>query len=615
MQLIGFDATKIYQLVEFNAFQEAARLKSAEKLRGASEQMLKLAISACDSVVDSFLEANKIAADHKMTFMERAALRKECRNLASFLRVSDFVMNTAVVDLAVFSVEQFNTKLQIPENEDDTKDNIQPMFYINVNFEVENQSLIVAPMLEDFVFAIEDTIKESMAVIDTPERLLDHEALASFTSVCGDDENITAKSEEELNIASTLNDSTNFNSITNDLFTSVEAWYSKVDDYLEVFEPFQSVLTKSENDLANFQEKYKDASAEELTEAIEEFEKNVDLFSTIPELASVGIFKIDSKALKEKFTPCPRKCIESLKSLLPVIIHDHGTKLIEQLNFFNPKAMSTPSSPQEFVSKVQHMDTVVQTLPALKSKYVKVNGLYDLMDSRKWSVSDALKDNVVLIKEGISTLEGSSAAFEDQVDADTVKFVNDIAKEIPELNSEVTELSKTLDDPRIKSTKSPVPEVIEYLKQQEVEIVRVSSRATDLNEYQQALKQSKFEFEEINEVLEDLNIKLGLWVGLHEWDQMTEKYADSLLSSINTTELSKKIAQYHKTAYLADKHLGSNEVTTLFSEKINKFKLVLPIISDIRCQDLQGRHWQQINELFGFDMKVSLQIETKGRPK
>jgi dynein heavy chain, axonemal len=61
---------------------------------------------ACDEVVDQFLRINNIVADHKMTFMERASLRSECRKLTRFLRLVDFVVIDTMRNLALDSVRE-----------------------------------------------------------------------------------------------------------------------------------------------------------------------------------------------------------------------------------------------------------------------------------------------------------------------------------------------------------------------------------------------------------------------------------------------------------------------------------------------------------------------------
>ncbi|CAM9957391.1 unnamed protein product, partial [Ectocarpus sp. 4 AP-2014] len=57
----------------------------------------------------------------------------------------------------------------------------------------------------------------------------------------------------------------------------------------------------------------------------------------------------------------------------------------------------------------------------------------------------------------------------------------------------------------------------------------------------------------------------------------------------------------------AVKGLPSNPVAKRLKDDVDNFSPVLPVVVNLRNQGLQGRHWDQIHELIGF--------EIKGRPE
>ena len=77
-----------YELQDFVKEQEERQAEMAEGLVRFSADVQQVARSACDDVVDAFLKQAGIVADHRMTFMERAAFRSECRKLTRFLEIS-----------------------------------------------------------------------------------------------------------------------------------------------------------------------------------------------------------------------------------------------------------------------------------------------------------------------------------------------------------------------------------------------------------------------------------------------------------------------------------------------------------------------------------------------
>jgi hypothetical protein len=101
--LFAYDAARTYTLSEFVAQQNVKRIQVTTWLTEFSADVRALVRGACDEMLDSFLAANNIRADHKMTFMERSALRAECRRLTKFVRLADFVVRDTLLKLALDS--------------------------------------------------------------------------------------------------------------------------------------------------------------------------------------------------------------------------------------------------------------------------------------------------------------------------------------------------------------------------------------------------------------------------------------------------------------------------------------------------------------------------------
>ena len=104
LRLLDIDRAKVYELTQFVEAQHALQERLTVQLSHFSTDVHAIVRAACDDIVDQFLRQNKIVADHKMTFMERASLRSECRKLTRFLRLTDFIVVDTLQDLALDSV-------------------------------------------------------------------------------------------------------------------------------------------------------------------------------------------------------------------------------------------------------------------------------------------------------------------------------------------------------------------------------------------------------------------------------------------------------------------------------------------------------------------------------
>lgn len=94
-----------HTLEEFIRMQNITHIEVRNKIEHLSAEVLRISRIACDLVVDEFLKANNIVANHKMTFMERASLRSECKHLTRFLRLLDIMVSDFLRTLMIESLQ------------------------------------------------------------------------------------------------------------------------------------------------------------------------------------------------------------------------------------------------------------------------------------------------------------------------------------------------------------------------------------------------------------------------------------------------------------------------------------------------------------------------------
>jgi len=104
--LFHADTRRTYTLSEFSRNQAEKRRATGVWLREFAEDARALVRGACDEVLDAFLDDKGIRGDSRMSFMERAALRRECKRLTRFIRLADFVVRDTLFGLALASAER-----------------------------------------------------------------------------------------------------------------------------------------------------------------------------------------------------------------------------------------------------------------------------------------------------------------------------------------------------------------------------------------------------------------------------------------------------------------------------------------------------------------------------
>ncbi|KAG4235408.1 hypothetical protein PC116_g16460 [Phytophthora cactorum] len=303
LELIHFSARQTYSLRDFELEQQKTRTQVTQQLAGFSAKSLRMCVKACDDVIDSFLMANKISADHKMTFMERAALRKQCRILTSFLRLADFLTIDATIQLTVRSFQQLYAILAAGKAQltaapaSVTSGNTQPnsknpgksgqpsaappftaIFAVAVEMDSASSALNATPTHDAWNGALQRALKEALRMVETPARHLGHESLAPYTTASAEDEGKDVWSVEQLNVALILNEDAKFSMLTNDIFVALDEAFEAVEDYMDVFTPFHQIYAENEGQVTHLMETYANAPLDFFSESVEKYRSQVGYF-------------------------------------------------------------------------------------------------------------------------------------------------------------------------------------------------------------------------------------------------------------------------------------------------------------------------------------------------
>ncbi|KAL7998900.1 putative AAA+ ATPase domain, dynein heavy chain region D6 P-loop domain-containing protein [Plasmopara halstedii] len=626
LDLIHFSPQTTYSLQHFELEQERIRAQVAHQLADFSTKSLHLCVKACDDVIDTFLAANKISADHKMTFMERAALRKQCRFLTNFLRLVDFFTIDATIQLTVSSFQKLYTILTAGKAQDSTTyetpaHQVKPtgqeananktvqdhvftaIFAVAVEIEETTLNLNAIPNHDAWNGALQCALKEALSLVETPARHLGHELLAPYTTASAEDEGKDVWSVEKLNVALILNEDVSFSTLTNDIFNALDEAFEAVEDYLDVFTPYHNIYTENEHHVTQFMDMYAHAPIEVFADLVEKYKTQGQLFTEIPEVATIGVIQVDSAEFKARLLPTPSKCILEIRTLIPQLMKLASSELLRTLDDVSPVAFASPSTPDAFVKKVMHMTKVNTMLTDLKNRYRRVYDMGVLMDNYDWRVPDEIKEDIILMKEGVLSLEGTLTRFESEIDAETTRFSQVILESIAPLNRNASVLLETLHHPKLSTVKTSIRDALTFLNAQKDALDKLAEEAKMLTMFQMQLRQQVSDFTELNEVVAHFELKQKLWSSLETWQKLATENSDTVFDDIDVAAIQTQVQVYSKVAYQAQKQLPGNEVADLLHQEVGNFKLVLPVVTDLRSSSLKDRHWKQIHAALGFQMK------------
>ena len=76
-------------------------------------------------------------------------------------------------------------------------------------------------------------------------------------------------------------------------------------------------------------------------------------------------------------------------------------------------------------------------------------------------------------------------------------------------------------------------------------------------------------------------------------------------ASIQVEDIQKQVDKYDKMASVCAINLKDNPVTAIFKEKVEVLKSTMPVVTYLRDDALQERHWEEIYETLGMTLDLS----------
>ena len=450
--MLSLPPGETFNLDDFIRAQANVQDELRIKLDELSVTVLSSVRTACDEVVDQFLKANNIAANHKMTFMERAALRAECRRLTRFLRMVDIMMTDFLKSMVleamhalVAAVESTSLEPRIEIADDATDKTLarkrvasgakSPLFRLVVHFkehlsgEEGEETMSLHPNLEQLGRALDGIINESLRVVSSFVKVFSASETEMYVMPEGDeDETAGGEAAEETDLASTIRSNSVFSSCKDTIQRQLRYAMGAVRNYMDVFEPYHKIFYNNQKYASDVSVVFESGEVEAFMEAIAAYKAQMDEFKEMPCFADVGMMLVDSREMKSQMMPSPLSCIKAIREYLPQLAQRCAQALVDQVGSMNPVIAGEPNTVEAFVNKKKTKDLANVEMETYKSRQNYVRSLVHIMDDNQWGVPDDVKALMRMLKESVAALETNIQLADGKEEEETKKFSSQVRK-------------------------------------------------------------------------------------------------------------------------------------------------------------------------------------------
>ncbi|KAH0628434.1 hypothetical protein JD844_009589 [Phrynosoma platyrhinos] len=489
------------------------------------------------------------------------------------------------------------------------EDESLPMFLAELILEI--YALLFEPTLDEFQDVIAEIVTQFQATVLSVANLVPDRYFDAFTRPV-----INNKIEEKTcgegpSLSTMFKDDKHLQNIILQIKETVSSAFEAVNLYASTFEKFRLFFKENESlDLEALKKEEPDVQF--FAVQLEKYHKQHKEAVAIRQKRNIGLFLIDAKKLKDKLIPSPKRCLEVINEMLPIIAKKKVTAILAEANDAKFKLEFLPTTTMEYVFALTFLDEIQDRIETLEDESKVITQMYRLIElytvpapPEDFALFSSLKPSITAVRNAIDKAVGER-------DASIFRFCQLLDLDIHELNQEVKLVKREAQDPQILDIDADQDRVRQVLAEMQAVLDELQKRAFQYKSYQKNFKVEVTKFEALEEVCAELKLKQLLWDSLCEWAILEEDWMECKFDSLDPESLNSQVSKYAKFVNQLEKGLPPNSVVPQLKDKVERMKEKVPVITDLRNPCLKPRHWAILEQIVGaqlVDLENPLTLE------
>ncbi|KAH9106046.1 hypothetical protein AeMF1_018228 [Aphanomyces euteiches] len=670
LRLFTFEASKQPQTWTLSEFCDRQQLEIATtqaQIQGLVQQIVDTTYETCHGFLSDFLVSNGFADNLSLanlpsiltllgpphsrgdapttpskaawangrvvSFTERAAMRTQCRNITKLIRLVEFLVVDALIDVALMSTQYILDEMKqsstaaaaaaksvqssVPirwgkkGNAIAPPVKIVPLFCVEIHLIEATAELLFTPSGDDLRTELENVVFAGLKAATTLDRLMRHDVFRPFVQPSLDEMN--GELSAGLNLQVMVVEDARFQATTQAISELVHESYAAVTLFSKSLTPFQDEFMENKRFCMNASAAQQDnqlttttanRSIDEWRDDLEKYTEQIERFDALADSAIVKLLLVDCRALHAKLKPSPRQCMQALHELIPAVAQLKNEELKGEISQAHDAIASIPTSVDEFAQALLSMRETETKMESMDDRYLFLKLLYGLTEEYNIQISDLDSTNAFMLAQKRAQLKTSMDLLDTSTETYTDKFSKDLDKKIVVLHTQIQERLDELQRDELVSDASDAGETLLALESIQERVLELESTSSKYVSYQKTLSLPPSSFDQLSILRHNLDTKVVVWKTLKEWTTQSELWREELFAHVDVAALEDKVAHYDAIALECDQAMPSNHLPVLHALKdsIDAFKHTLPIVHDLRCPALKEHHWKELSDMLLFDV-------------
>ncbi|CBZ51589.1 Dynein heavy chain family protein, related [Neospora caninum Liverpool] len=591
--------------------------------------------SLTESRVESALSKTSRAPGAPPSYTEKATTRLQCRKLAKFVKITEYLLQEALMTFVRGSTARFASILEafakaeptgtsgeskpaggedeIPSSSPEWRgknrapgsepkaaqtrqeaapSNDKPLFLVYL--EMDASGIGVTPTKATFRNAIEAVLLDGFKAVATMPSLTQAPEVAAFTEPvapgdAGEESNLLFASVFPTNDASFLD-------LVKRVGKTLDKLFNQVLHTAEQSSHLVSLYSRCEaTDLASFKEN----DLEAFDDTLARYREKIDELSAMPSQLKIGAFYLDTSNVRKFLLPSLKRVVSMIQEHLPTLASRVMATLLQNIKAANAKLGEVPTDIDSYVKFNAYLQEMrATTFGEYETRCAFVSEVFDLIKKYSVKIEATHKNQFVELSQALNTLRTQVQFAVYASETNTQRFFEELEAVIPHIEAKISESRMQMESEIFSTETADVDSVLAVLERMEEDIRAVTSEVERCRRCQEVLRTEASPFENFDDLVRNFGALKGLFSSKKSWANLREMWGEQAFAAADVRAIEAEVQTYAKLLNRFQRSLGANEAFLSMKADVAKFKTFLPVVLALRNPALQPRHWERIREFF-----------------
>ncbi|KEG14779.1 putative dynein heavy chain [Trypanosoma grayi] len=580
-----------------------------------------------DKKTKKLIDVRELGTQQKPTYIEMSQKKAVCQRLTAFIRLCDYIIIHCLTRLAAKAVEDVHHDFRFPKpqkpaeppacknpktsaksrrQDANAKAEAQkatgpftgPILSVDILYSENEEIINVTPSLPQIIECVEDVVKDYIKTLSAVPRLVGMDAFKVFT------DNAVDEAQPEFSSGPAVGEMIVSEEAYKQHIVSIREGiakaYAVVEEYANGFECFRDMYVENS--------RLDDEGVRKSGVGLEFFRERLALYKAqgeaittkIPNSKDVALFTVHTESLREFFSPSPVACLKTFHRLLPVIAHQQNEALLADLQSCNVYLSTHPKTVEHYVEYLAYYKSLEGRFDAISASYDFIRELFNLLQEEKVEIEEDVEETYRSgTRPQFEKLRTLMQIIEDSRDSQQRHFIRNIDEQMEELRHRIEAVYDRAGQPIVADDKADIDEVITFITALQTEAEGIAAREKELRQYQIVIGGEETAVETMTEMLNDVNVKARLWVGMREWDTFTEEQGPIPFEQLDVPAVQEKVQKYVTTVKQVSSKLAGNAAVSKLKSKVEEWRVLIPILQALTNPKMKLEHMSKVSNVIG----------------